>query len=141
MKKTGKITFEAGDGIIHPGKKLPVSISFTPDADLNLNCAKVTLLAEEKAVSGSGTNKTTHTYKLVNEVFDLPIEKYLRKGNSVSQQIDIAIPDIAAYTFESCDNSVTWSLAIHIGIDRWPDWKKNIDLVLCPDVKIVEAAS
>jgi hypothetical protein len=138
MKKTGKITVEAGDGLIHPGKKLPVTLFFTPAADLNLNCAKAKLLAEEKAVSGSGTNTTTHTFKLVEESFDLPIEKHIRKGESVKCKFDLPIPDIAAYTFDTSDNSVKWRLALHIGLDRWPDWKHTIDLTLCPDVKIVE---
>lgn len=138
MKKTGKITVDSGNGFIHPGKKLPITIFFTPAADLNLNCATVTISAEENAVSGSGKSRTTHTNKLVNECFDLPIEKYIRKGDSIKRQIDLTIPDIAAYTFDSSDNSVTWRMAIHIGIDKWPDWKQNIDLVLCPDVKIVE---
>jgi hypothetical protein len=137
-KKTGKITVDAGNRIIYPGKKLPLSISFTPNADLNCNCVKISLNADESAVSGSGTNKTTHHHNIVSDNFDLPFEKYIRKGTDVKHQIDITIPDIAAYSFDSSNNGVSWNVAIHIGIDKWPDWKEKIILVMCPDVKRIE---
>lgn len=138
IKKTGTITVEAGNGVISPGKKLPLSLCFTPKADLQLNCALVILSAEEKAISGSGSSRKNYSHKIVEEHFELPIEMNLRKGENVKSQIDITIPDISAYSFDSGDNSVSWGLTIHIGIEKWPDWKKNIDLLLCPDVNIIE---
>ena len=115
------------------GEEITVSLSFEPRADVVLKGGRVALSAYERAVSGSGTNRTTHTHQLHASQHELPLTgRTVGAGHPIALQQKVALPSDAAPTFRAEDNDVSWAVLLHVEIEGWPDWETEIPLAVRP---------
>jgi hypothetical protein len=121
-KKVGQVSFEVPSTNIHSGQRLPVKLMFTPPKAVSLNAVTVTLEGKEQCVSGSGTNRTTHTHKICDQEIILADERRLPADQPVEFESILIIPQTLAYSFSASDNKIIWNLAVRIDIPMWPDW-------------------
>lgn len=125
QRKLGKVDIKIKPSSLQPGEEAVVTLGFTPNSAIDVNNITASLVAKEKAVSGSGTNRTTHIHSLHNEEYPLSSPRQLSKGLPVHHRLRISIPQDAPHTFIASDNSIEWQLVLTIDIDNWPDWSNS----------------
>lgn len=128
----GQVRFQLMPAIVQTGESLECMVSFTPRKDLELNKIDATLVCRERAVSGSGTNTTTHLEDVYERKLDLGGITSLRAGEPCMLASTIALPGDAPPSFAASDNSVTWTIKVHLDIPRWPDWEREATFVVRP---------
>lgn len=114
------------------GDRVSVQVTLQPRRGVKLTGAKVTLRCQEKAVSGSGTNRTTHGHEVHESEAGLNAPPQLEAGQPASFSASLQLPRDAAPSFAAKDNSVRWTLTLHVGIDGWPDWEREYPITVRP---------
>ncbi len=129
---TGKVECELASLQLKPGQQVTGSLVFTPKKSSQINGIIWKLMAEEVCSSGSGSNRTTHRYQLVNKVEKLMEARQLVAGQRVELPIDVMLPANAPPSLKFTDNELTWSGELRIDIPGWPDFVKSFKLVVAP---------
>lgn len=137
-KKLGKVDLHCGPSEVAPGSDLPVRLFFTPSTAGQLNQITAKLTGVERCVSGSGTNKSTHTHKLHNRTVTLCGQRELQPNQPVALECHVPIPQTTAFSFSAHHNDLIWQLEIRIDIPLWPDWIEKRILTVRPGVETGE---
>ncbi len=142
-KRLGKVDLHCGPSEVAPGSDLPLMLKFTPSAAGQLNRITAKLTGVERCVSGSGTNKSTHTHKLHDRTVTLSRSRQLQPNRPVALQCRVPIPETTAFSFSAHDNDLVWQLEVRIDIPLWPDWIAKRILTVRPGVEapIIEATA
>jgi hypothetical protein len=114
------------------GDRISVQVTLQPRATVRLTGAKVVLSCKERAVSGSGTNKTTHNHLVHEEEVGLNAPPQLEAGQPASFSASLQLPQQCPATFVAGDNDVKWTAALHVGIDGWPDCERDYPITVRP---------
>jgi hypothetical protein len=114
------------------GSALTARMTLTPTANIKLNKVTATLVGKEVCISGSGTNKTTHTHKFVEQPITLSDVIALHNGDATPLSAQFQLPDDAPMSFRGGSNQVVWTLDFHIDIPLWPDWNLESALFVLP---------
>ena len=131
-KKLGNIVVNFPNKPVSRGETIPVTITFTPEDNFIISKIACTLECEELAVSGSGTNKTTHK-KAVVKLESATAENYaVERKKSNSFTLTLTIPQDAPYSFDILDNHVNWNYSLYVHIPSWPDYRKNFKVLVFP---------
>ncbi|MCA9246916.1 MAG: hypothetical protein KDA42_07360 [Planctomycetales bacterium] len=115
-----------------PGGHVPLALSVRPRKSTPHNGITARLVGQEKAVSGSGTNKSTHTHTFFDETTTLVAAGTLDPAAPLALQTQVPIPADAAYSFFAPENKVLWHLTVRIDVPRWPDWVHTHVLLVRP---------
>ena len=130
--RLGKVTCQLAKKMAAPTDQIPLEVRFTAKKAGAVNGVMATLVATEAAVSGSGTNKTTHRHKIHYFTFPLEGPSTFQTGQQVTFRGAIQIPETQAYSFRTGANSLGWTLTVKIDIPGWPDWVKKENLSIVP---------
>jgi hypothetical protein len=130
--KIGKVEVEIEETQIVPTERINCVLAFTPKKQVTVNTIIAKLTGEERCVSGSGSNRTTHTHSLYEKEFALSAPTQYPAGEPVRLTTSIELPATNAYTFNDSNNDVNWKLELRVDIPKWPDWVKSTDLILHP---------
>jgi len=131
-KKIGTVKLSWGALTASPGESFPLEIRFTPRHSSALNGITAKLVGVERCVSGSGTNKHTHTHKLYERTVPLVQACQVTAGRPVRVQGNVPIPQTDAFSFSAHDNDLIWSLEVRVDIPMWPDWIEKRVLTVRP---------
>lgn len=131
-RKLGGVQCVIDEYNLRPGDYLNFSVSFTPKSNISINAASVKLIGREVAVSGSGTNKTTHTHTFHKEETPILAQGSFSSGMPVRDKRRLEIPGNAAPTFSTSDNQIEWSIVVLIDIPKWPDWEDSLSITVRP---------
>jgi hypothetical protein len=133
QKRLGIPEVRIGADAAGPGEAVPVTLSIRPRKDVTLDGIAITLVGEEVAVSGSGTNKTTHRHTLHESTVQVePPGRIIPAGELHVVTREVRLPSDAAPTFAASDNEVRWELRVHVAVDQWPDWRQTFPLTVRP---------
>ncbi|MFP6753385.1 MAG: hypothetical protein VB855_17010, partial [Pirellulaceae bacterium] len=124
-KRLGKVKLETVPQTIGPGDNWSGTLRFTPKRDVPINGINARLVCKETAVSGSGTNRTSHSHEIHDEVHTLEPEGLLVAGKPFDKQFSVPFPETDAYSFGGGDNTISWSIEIRIDLPGVPDWKET----------------
>jgi len=130
-RQLGEAVFSLARHRAAPGERLPISIEFSPTKSIGINGITASLKGVEEVVSGSGTNRSTHTKTIFEEHYVLSEATQLSTGSQVVSG-EILIPRTGAWTFYSDDNKLTWQVTLGVDIPNWPDWVASAELELIP---------
>jgi sporulation-control protein spo0M len=128
--RTGKLKVDINKMIVSPGDTVNVSAAFQARSALCLNNAKLSLQLREIAVSGSGTNRTTHTHEETITTIELSQGERFAAGQPFREQGRFKIPDAAAPSFRVGSNEVRWVVVTDLDIDNWPDLNRETTIVV-----------
>lgn len=131
--KLGQVDVELPDEALQPGDALPVTVRVDAAARGKLDEAKATLICRERVVSGSGTNRTTHTEDILSEALFLQ-EKSTPGGPRLVMEGTHRLPDDAAPSFYADDNELLWLVEVHVDVPNWPDYKTEHYFEVLPKV-------
>jgi hypothetical protein len=132
QRKLGPVDARAKPDIVHPGGTVVCQLGFSPQGVVDLARVTATLVGKEEVVSGSGTDRTTHTNQLHGEELTLESARRLSPGEVVTLEGTLHLPPDAPITFAASDNHVTWLVKVHIEITGWPDWKHELPITVLP---------
>ncbi|MBI5209412.1 MAG: hypothetical protein HY927_05495 [Elusimicrobia bacterium] len=132
QRTLGPVRFEVPRQYARRGEQFAASLGFNPVAPADMTKAVLKLKCKEEAVSGGGTNATTHTHPLGEWVLAEEPRRDLAPGMGVSLAGRVLIPADAAATFASSDNRVIWSVEAEIRLAGKPDWKKEVRIAVLP---------
>lgn len=131
-RRIGKVELNLDRHQFSSGDHVEAELVFTPRKVTKVNGIKAKLIGKEEAVSGSGSNRTTHTHELYEESFELLGGGETAPDQPVRLPILVSLPQTQAYSFHASDNKIIWQLKITIDIPRWPDWSHDVVLALVP---------
>jgi hypothetical protein len=117
---------------VSPGDDVRGELVFRPRKQVSINAIKLTFKASEKVVSGSGSNRTTHTNVFFEKEQTLVSEKTLQAGQETRVPLAVQMPSDAPYSVDLTDNDLTWNALVRIDIPRWPDWTKDMAIAVVP---------
>lgn len=126
---------------VSPGDDVRGELVITPRKNVNINAIKMTFKASEKVISGSGSNRTTHTNVFFEKETTLQGEGVLQAGQTHRIDLNVQLPDDAPYSIDLDDNDLIWSTFLRIDIPRWPDWTKDLPIKVVPSGKPPEPTS
>jgi hypothetical protein len=130
-KKLGKVDIKITPQVLlGAGSEAAVEVTFCPTASISLNSVKATLTGKERVISGSGSNRTTHTHELHKIELVLSESRQLTPGEPVTLRAPFEIPEDAPCSFSASDNYLEWNLNTHIDIPKWPDWSANRSVIV-----------
>ena len=130
--KVGEVELSIDPSPAYPGASVVARMAFTPDSDAQINAITATITGQEVVVRGSGTNRTTYRNTVHEE------EVVLHQGGLVpeGQRVDVSgtfmLGEGAPLSFEASDNELSWTIAYHIDIARWPDWSESKTFIVKP---------
>lgn len=131
-KKLGEVLFELSADKVVPGENLEGELVLSPNSKVPINKIDLEVTALERCVSGSGTNKTTHTHVVFKKSELLMGEGELKAGEEVRLPVNVELPAEPIFSLDLGSNSVIWSGKLRIDIPRWPDWTKVVPFTVYP---------
>lgn len=135
---TGSIETKLEPRRVKPGETIRGNISFTPKWNLNINQVNLSFLGVEKCVSGSGSNRKTHSHQLSERIMQLAGPQRLPAGLKQSFDFEFNVPRPAAPSMKMVDNEINWTVTLRIDIPRWPDWSESFPLIVEPSSQAEE---
>ncbi|MEI7460802.1 MAG: hypothetical protein WCK15_15440 [Pirellula sp.] len=132
---TGKVEFKTEPAALSQGQTLTGSCEFTPKRASTINGITWTVKCNEKCVSGSGSNRSTHTHEVLTKVQPLAEAGVLEAGKLQKFEFSYVIPTTVPPSLKFTDNEISWSSEFRIDIPKWPDWIKEIPFVVKPASK------
>lgn len=126
QRKLGPVNLIAEPDVVVAGDTVSFSVGFTPRSEAHISSVVVTLRGSEVVVSGSGTNRSTHTHVLHAESQTLEAGSHVRALEQVSLQGELLLPADAPASFSASDNALVWEVEVHIDIARWPDYQSSV---------------
>jgi SpoOM protein len=127
---TGSIETKLEPRRVKPGDVVQGQLSFTPKWSVNINQVTLGFSGVERCVSGSGSNRKTHSHLLSQHIQQLAGAQRLAAGQKQSFDFEINIPNPAAPSMKMVDNEVLWSVVLRIDIPLWPDWTETFPLIV-----------
>ncbi len=137
---TGSIETKLEPRRVRAGEVMRGHLSFTPKRSVTINGVRCTFTGVESCVSGSGSNRKSHSHDLHNEVVELAGGQRLPSSQLQSFDFDILVPTNAAPSMKLSDNQVLWNVEMRIDIPSWPDWTETFPLIVEPGDAAVEAS-
>ncbi|MCA9133078.1 MAG: hypothetical protein KDA45_07975 [Planctomycetales bacterium] len=130
--RTGPVECQLAPLRVKAGQPLLGTMEFTPRLNTKINGVTVTLAGEEKCVSGSGSNRRTHTHALHSQQIQLLDAGRLTPGVKQAFRVDLQLPANAPPSLDLSDNDLNWHVEFRIDIPLWPDFAKKIPLLVEP---------
>lgn len=118
------------DGEAVVGQPFRGRLVLDPKRPVSVGPATLKWVGAERAVSGSGSNRTTHRHELFSHSVTLAERIDLKSGVRTEIPIEIMIPDDTAASFHLGDNELQYRCDFRIQIDRWPDWRRKIPIAV-----------
>jgi hypothetical protein len=129
---TGPVECDVQPPRVAAGESLKGNLKFTPPRDLKVNGIHWKITAKEQCVSGSGSNRTTHTHKVLEKTRSLAHEGQLSGGLPQSFEFDFPLAANSPPSLKFTDNELIWEGELRIDIPKWPDWVKTFKLTVTP---------
>lgn len=128
----GPVRLEPTAARLLPGQPLNVALAFTPRRDLAIDAIRATFTGTEMVSSGSGTNRSSYTHIVHEQVIDLPVPPNVRANNEVSSGGQFTVPGTAAPSFAATDNELRWAVKVDVSVRSAPDWSGVVVIGVLP---------
>ncbi len=100
--------------------------------NVSINSVTAVMTCTEQCVSGSGSNKKTHTHTVFEKSLELHAKTIFKAGQVNRFPFVFHLPNDAPCSVELHQNSLIWSVDLRVDIPRWPDWVKSLNLFVGP---------
>lgn len=133
QKRLGTPEASVEPSVVRPGQRITIRLAVVPPRRVTVASISAELSGKEEVVSGSGTNRSTHTHPLHAESHALlATERTLEAGERLDVSASFQVPEDAPITFAASDNKVEWSVKLRIAVKNWPDWTLDHPVTVCP---------
>lgn len=113
----------------------PFSLSYTQPfkSTVDVRRLAVQLVLRESATYRRGTDTVTVKYDHLVQNLELPPQQYV-SGQSISQNLQWAIPRGAMHTFEASRNKLRWLIKVTVEMNGWPTYEEEFALTVLPEL-------
>lgn len=137
----GDVTCELAKPYSQPGETIRGELVLRPGKRVKINGITVSLEGTEKCVSGSGSNRTTHTHKVHRQTMELAEPTTLAMGQEQRFAIECQVPGDAPYSVNLSDNDIHWDATVRVALPSWPDWTKTFRVEVRPSGNVADETS
>ncbi len=130
---TGPVTCELITPKVRAGQDLQARLEFTPGRRSTINGIEWKMRCFEECVSGSGSNRKTHTKELFEETISASGPRELKPGEKQTIEFNHPVPANAAPSLKFGSNNLKWTITARIDIPSWPDWTKTLEPIVISD--------
>ncbi len=127
---TGPVSCDLAAPKVRAGENVRAKLEFTPARNSTINGIEWKIRCIEECVSGSGSNRRTHTSELFQDTVSSCGTRQLRPGEKQSIEFDYKLPTTAAPSLKFGSNLLKWTITARIDIPSWPDWTKNLEPIV-----------
>lgn len=113
-KRIGDVGFGFAPDRPAIGGELHAFAEIAPPGRLDIESVTMTLAAEEVAVSGSGTQRTTHRHKAFEQAVVQAEHQTVSAGDTLELDFSFELPVDLPPSFEGDDNSIEWTLDLDV---------------------------
>jgi hypothetical protein len=117
---------------VAPGDVVAGELIVRPRRDVAINGVILNFQSREQCVSGSGSNRTTHSHTVFEQIDTLSPTTTLKAGQENRFPFSVSLPADAPYSIDLDDNDLIWSATLRVDIPRWPDWVRELPLLVLP---------
>ncbi len=114
------------------GEQMPSLLQIGPLGNVQISAVTASIRGAESVVSGSGTNRTTHTHKLFEQTKTLIKSPAIKRGEVIELHPEITFPMTRAFSVDLPDNKIIWTVTLAIRLPMWPDWVQTRHIQLLP---------
>lgn len=140
-RRLGPVEFRVDTPRLSPGETVRGELVVKPKKNIPLNGIEINLNAKEVCISGSGTNRTTHTETVHSERIPVMAAGELQAGQEYRFPIEATLPMRPIYSIDLSDNDIVWTVDVRIDIPRWPDWVSEQKIMVIPPSQPAAAAA
>ena len=108
------------------------TLSITPPQNVSTEGVTWKIVATEKCISGSGTNRSTHTHKAYESTQQLAPRGTLPGGVETKFAFEQILPKDPLFSVNLSDNNLEWTGELRVAISIWPDWVKKLRFKVVP---------
>ncbi len=130
--KLGNVQLTIEPIIVQASKNIQIRFATTTQAEFELEKIEVKLVQNEIYATGSGTNRSVNTKKVLEQISQVSEARAVRRGENIEFNLEMAIPAEAATTFMAADNQVQWQVIVTIPIKGWSDWEHIQNITVTP---------
>lgn len=130
---TGPVTCELASPKVRAGQTIKANLQFTPARRSKINGIEWKIRCVEECVSGSGSNRVSHTHELFQQTIRSCEATELKAGEKQAFEFSFPLPANAAPSLKFTDNKLNWTVAARIDIPSWPDWTKTLEPIVVAD--------
>lgn len=114
--------------------RIPVHVQVNGAARKRIRRVSASLVIQERAERGSGTDRQTFTQDLHRDQQTLAAP-HGSGGGQIRYDGELALPNNPhlPYSFEGRKNWLEWQVVVEIDLPRWPDYKLPVPLVAYPE--------
>lgn len=131
-RRLGPVELAVDPDHVRGGDTLNVHLQVTPRTTVALAGVNARLHAEERCVSGSGTNRHTHLHTVFDRTVALQGPRTLEPGAPVALAGQLQMPPDPAPSFAATDEALHWRLEVTVDTQGWLDWKGAWELEVRP---------
>lgn len=110
-----------------------------------VDSVEVRYYLEERAILRRGTNSTTYSRKLYEQVRRFDPGRDLQSGESFQVEGEFETPADGPSSLSGNNNFLTWKVEVSVDVPNWPDpsatWELTMRPVLAPEALEAESAS
>jgi hypothetical protein len=128
----GQVTCTIDRDQVAPGDCVVGTLAIRPRRSFLINGIVSKFQSQEECVSGSGSNRTTHTHVLIEHEETLLPAESLQSDVARSFPFSVKVPESGPCSLDLTDNRILWSITIRIDIPHWPDWTQKFPLRVVP---------
>lgn len=113
-----------------PNEVMPSLLQIGPIGNIRIQNITAKVRGVESAVSGSGTDRTTHLHVLHESSQVICENPTTRRGEVLEFPVPLMFPDSKAWSLELPDNQIKWFVSLTIRLSGWPDWIQTREIQL-----------
>ncbi|HLA86218.1 MAG TPA: DUF3592 domain-containing protein [Thermoguttaceae bacterium] len=127
----GPTLVEISDLPLYPGGTYDLFASQA--GRLRLRSIELSLVATEEVRYRQGTDTRTETRCVHRESLSRRENVEIRGGNPLELRCSLEVPRGIMHSFQSRNNSLSWSLVVEGKAAGWPDYRRAFSIVIFPD--------
>jgi hypothetical protein len=131
-RKLGDVQVSVAPEHAGRGQTVRLKVALEPEHAVKIAAVRADLVARERVVSGTGTDRTTHVHELHRERIELSGARDLQAREEFLLDEPVTLPEDAEPTFHSSDNHLLWVLEFHVDVLNWPDLKDEYEVFVHP---------
>ena len=132
--KLGTVAVQLSPETARAGDRITCTVSFQPQATVELLEGTVTLVATEHSIiRGTGDESNVRRQQVVCQAsVPLGAEQTVSAGQTASLDATLTVPQEAPHSFWGGDNKLLWTVRAELKLRGWPDWSQEIPVTIRP---------
>ena len=123
---------------VHLGERFNIQFQQRAKAPVHIDCVTAKLICRESATYRRGTDTTTVTRDVYEDVQEFAHDSAADSLNPIETALSFQVPDDGMHSFRADRNRIDWLLHVKTAVADWPDYAVTFELQVAPKRARVE---